>query len=154
MIGKPDDQVALAGTVEAGIHRLAARVYYADTDFSGAVYHARYLEFFERGRSDLLRLAGIHHTELAASEGGLFWVVRDMAIRFRAAARIDDVIIVETKIASVGGARISMRQTITRDGAVLAQADVEAALIDANGRAQRLPRAWRTAFEALAGAQS
>ena len=66
----------LAGELTSFGHRLKARVYYADTDFSGVVYHARYLEFFERGRSDFLRLVGVHHTALAAGERGekIVWV--------------------------------------------------------------------------------
>lgn len=147
--------MALAGTVEGGVHRLVARVYYADTDFSGAVYHARYLEFFERGRSDFLRLSGIHHTELAGDAGGgRFWVVREMTVRWHQAARIDDIVTIETRIAGVGGARVRMAQAIRRDGTLLAEAAVEAALIDGAGRAQRLAADWRAAFVALAEASS
>ncbi|MCC2689929.1 MAG: tol-pal system-associated acyl-CoA thioesterase, partial [Rhizobiaceae bacterium] len=84
----------LSGTLTAGGHRLMARVYYADTDFSGLVYHARYLEFLERGRSDFLRLAGVHHSELHDGRHGerIVWVVRRMEIDFRSPARIDDII--------------------------------------------------------------
>ena len=74
----------LSGALTPFGHRLMARVYYADTDFSGVVYHARYLEFFERGRSDFLRLAGVHHAELAGGSRGekIVWIVRRMAIDF------------------------------------------------------------------------
>ncbi|NMA98977.1 MAG: YbgC/FadM family acyl-CoA thioesterase, partial [Phyllobacteriaceae bacterium] len=97
--------VGLAGELTEFGHRLVARVYYADTDFSGVVYHARYLEFFERGRSDFLRLAGVHHTELADGVHGekLVWVVRRMEIDFKAPAKIDDVLTVETRTESVSG---------------------------------------------------
>ena len=79
-------------------HRLMARVYYADTDFSGVVYHARYLEFFERGRSDYLRLTGVHHTELRRGKHGekIVWVVRRMEIDFRSPARMDDILTIDT----------------------------------------------------------
>lgn len=89
-------------------HRIMARVYYADTDFSGVVYHARYLEFFERGRSDFLRLAGVHHTELADGKHGekLVWVVRRMEIDFRGPARIDDILTIDTRAQEISGARI------------------------------------------------
>ena len=74
----------ISGELTADGHRLAARVYYADTDFSGVVYHARYLEFLERGRSDYLRLAGVRHTELAEGLRGekIVWIVRRMEIDF------------------------------------------------------------------------
>ena len=82
--------VGLSGELTDFGHRLVARVYFADTDFTGVVYHARYLEFLERGRSDFLRLAGVHHTELADGKHGevLSWVVRRMEIEFRQPARV------------------------------------------------------------------
>src|SRR5690606_40051142 len=106
----------LSGELTAFGHRLMGRVYYADTDFSGVVYHARYLEFLERGRSDFLRLAGVHHTELAEGKHGerLSWVVRRMEIDFRQPARIDDIITVDTQVEGISGARIFMRQKLTR----------------------------------------
>ena len=123
-------------------------VYYADTDFSGAVYHARYLEFLERGRSDFLRLVGVHHTELEAGQTGetIYWVVRRMEIDFRAAARIDDVLTVKTRVAEVGKARIRMAQEIWRGDALLITAAVEAALINAEGKPRRFPREWAELF--------
>src|SRR6478752_6008873 len=91
--------LGLSGELTATGHRLAARVYYADTDFSGVVYHARYLEFLERGRSDFLRMAGVHHTELADGKHGerIAWVVRRMEITFHAPARIDDILTIDTR---------------------------------------------------------
>ena len=140
--------VGLAGELTPFGHRLIARVYYADTDFSGVVYHARYLEFLERGRSDFLRLAGVHHTELADGLHGerLVWVVRRMEIDFRAPARIDDILAVETRTENVSGARIFMAQTLKRDETVLVEAKVEAAIISENGRPRRFPKEWVAAF--------
>lgn len=145
-----------AGDLAAGIsgaltqfgHRLMARVYYADTDFSGVVYHARYLEFFERGRSDFLRLAGVHHTELADGKHGekLVWVVRRMEIDFRGSARIDDVLTIDTVTENVSGARIFMAQKLARNGEVLVEAKVEAAIVSENGRPRRFPKEWISAF--------
>ena len=113
--------VGLSGELTATGHRLMARVYYADTDFSGVVYHARYLEFLERGRSDFLRLAGVHHTELADGKHGekIVWVVRRMEIDFRAPARIDDILTIDTRTEDISGARIFMAQQLKRgdDGA-------------------------------------
>ena len=139
---------ALAGRLTASGHELQARVYYADTDFSGAVYHARFLEFLERGRSDYLRLIGVHHTDLEAGSTGetLYWVVRRMEIDFRAAARIDDVLTVLTRVAEVGKARIRMAQEIRRGDTLLITAAVEAALINAEGKPRRFPRVWAELF--------
>lgn len=138
----------LSGELTARGHRLRARVYYADTDFSGVVYHARYLEFFERGRSDFLRLCGVHHTDLAEGQHGekLVWIVRRMEIDFRAPARIDDVLTVETTTEKVSGARIFMRQEIRRDSDTLVEARVEAAIISPEGRPRRFPKEWVAAF--------
>jgi acyl-CoA thioester hydrolase len=139
----------LAGAIgDDGTHRLSALVYYADTDFSGAVYHARYLEFFERGRSDFLRCADVRHSEMMKAAGGetLFWAVRHMDISFEKAGAIDDVITIETAIAEIGGARIVMDQTILRGGEALAAARVTAVIINGDGRPRRVPQAWRTRF--------
>ncbi len=138
----------LSGTLTDFGHRLLARVYYADTDFSGVVYHARYLEFLERGRSDFLRLAGVHHTELAEGKHGekIVWVVRRMEIDFLKAARIDDILTVETRAEEISGARILMNQQLKRGGDLLVQAKVQAAIIGENGKPRRFPREWIAAF--------
>lgn len=138
----------LSGTLTAFGHRIMARVYYADTDFSGVVYHARYLEFLERGRSDFLRLAGVHHTELAEGKHGesLVWVVKRMEIDFRSPARIDDILTIDTRTEKVSGARIFMAQQIRRGDDLLIEALVEAAIIGAHGRPRRFPKEWVEAF--------
>ena len=138
----------IAGELTPFGHRLVARVYFADTDFSGVVYHARYLEFLERGRSDFLRLAGVHHTELLAGKHGerIAWVVRRMEIDFVAPARIDDIVTVDTRAESISGARIVMAQELSRDGEVLVRAKVEAAIIGEGGRPKRFPKEWIAAF--------
>ena len=138
----------LSGMLTGSGHRLLARVYFADTDFSGVVYHARYLEFFERGRSDFLRLAGVHHTELAGGKHGerLVWVVRRMEIEFRAPARIDDILTVDTRVERISGARIFMAQALSRSGDILVEAKVEAAVIGEDGRPRRFPKEWVAAF--------
>ena len=143
-----NDDIALTGIIENGTHRLLARIYYADTDFSGVVYHARYLEFLERGRSDFLRLSGVHHTELDAGRLGekIAWVVRRMEIDFRIPAKIDDIITVETRVADISGARIQMAQRLLRGDDLLVEANVEAAIIGENGRPRRFPKEWIAAF--------
>ena len=132
----------LAGWLTATGHAYRARIYYADTDFSGFVYHARDLEFLERGRSDYLRLAGIHHTELAAYEQPVVWVVRKMEIEFAAPARMDDIVTVETQTDEISGARIIMSQTILRSGTRLISAKVEAAIVTLDGKPRRFPKDW------------
>lgn len=152
-----DNAVALAGSIGSdGVHQLVARIYYADTDFSGAVYHARYLEFLERGRSDFLRCVGVHHTALEdGSEGeALYWVVRRMEIDFQRAGRVDDVITIRTAIAEIGGARITMQQHIMRGTQLLISAQVVAALINGEAKPRRFPKSWKALFANAAAAKS
>ena len=141
-------EAGLSGVLTPSGHRVMARVYFADTDFSGVVYHARYLEFLERGRSDFLRLAGIHHAELADGKHGekIVWVVRRMEIDFRAPARIDDILTIDTRTESISGARIFMAQQIRRGDDVLIDARVEAAIIGEIGRPKRFPKEWIERF--------
>ncbi len=152
----PDDLSAaesevINGTLTSEGHRLLARVYYADTDFSGVVYHARYLEFLERGRTDFLRLKGVHHTQLEEGQLGepIVWIVRRMEIDFRLPARIDDMLVIETCVTEASGARVTMRQRIQRkNGELLIEAQVEAALINKQGRPKRMPKEWKALFTA------
>jgi len=137
----PDD-----GVLADGVHRFATRIYYADTDLSGAVYHARYLEWLEHGRSDFLRCMGLRHDELRRRNPPVFWVVRRMEIDFLASAQIEQIIKVETRIATVGGARIELAQQVCRGDAVLLAAAVTAALVDAAGRPRRLQPDWIAAL--------
>lgn len=138
----------LSGELTRFGHRLLARVYYADTDFSGVVYHARYLEFLERGRSDYLRLVGVRHTELLDGVRGerVVWIVRHMEIDFIRPARMDDVLTIDTRTEKISGARIFMAQEIRRSGEVLIAAKVEAAIVGENGRPKRFPAEWIVAF--------
>jgi acyl-CoA thioester hydrolase len=119
---------------------LDVRVYYEDTDFSGVVYHASYLRFFERGRTELLRGLGVEHTRIFAggpAEGSHF-VVRMMTIDFIRPALMDDLLRIETRIASVGGASIEMGQRILRGADVLVAAKVKIALVS-GGKPRRIP---------------
>ncbi|WP_282008994.1 tol-pal system-associated acyl-CoA thioesterase [Brevundimonas aveniformis] len=135
-----------AGAFEGRTHLLPVRVYYEDTDFTGLVYHANYLRYFERGRSDFLRLISIGHAELLDQAEPIAFVVTRMDTRFRAAARIDDALVVRTLYEAIQGPRLIIRQTITRGDQVLTQADVEAACIDLKGRPRRPPEALRNAL--------
>ncbi len=122
---------------ESPADRLDIRVYYEDTDFSGAVYHAQYLKFFERGRTEYLRARGVHHSELI--EDGLAFAVTHMEIWFDKAARIDDEVIVETRARTVGGARVELEQAILRGTTPIARAEVTIAMVDRHGKAARIP---------------
>lgn len=140
----------LAGRIEGKTHVLPVRVYYEDTDFSGIVYHASYLRFAERGRSDFLRLAGINHTELFQGDDPLAFAIHRMEIDFVKPARIDDELEVHTCYSRAGGARLEARQTIFRlDGHAreeIWRALVFAACLDGRGRPRRLPEKARTAL--------
>jgi len=142
MSDAPADWPHLAGRLEAGRHVLPVRVYYEDTDFSGLVYHASYLRFMERGRSDMIRLMGVHHSALAAGDGPRrVFVVRRMEIDFLRPARIDDVLEVVTEPAASTAAAITLAQTVSRLGEALVRASVQIVLVDENGRPQRLASA-------------
>ncbi|WP_412058927.1 YbgC/FadM family acyl-CoA thioesterase [Bartonella sp. DGB2] len=133
----------LEGVLRDGAHYLSARVYFADTDFTGVIYHARYLEFLERGRSDFLRLLGLHHQTLSCGVLGetAFWVVRRLGLDFKKPGHIDDILTIKTQLRKISGARVFMTQHITCQNTVLVEADVEAALINQAGAPQRLPTA-------------
>ena len=134
----------LAGRLVADGHVLPVRVYYEDTDSSGSVYHGSYVRFLERGRSDFLRLRGVVHSELAAA--GLHFAVSEMQVSFHRAARIDDVVEVNTKIARLTGARVLLEQAIGCDGHQLVTAEVTVALLDKAGRPRRFPGLVRDAL--------
>jgi len=124
-------------------HRIQVRVYYEDTDFSGAVYHAAYLHFFERGRTEFLRAEGIHHSELASE--GIAFAVRSMEIEFPRAAHIDDLLVVDTAVVEVSGARLTLDQSIERGDELVARAKVVVVAVK-EGKATRLPKAVVAAF--------
>jgi acyl-CoA thioester hydrolase len=141
----------LAGRLEPQLHVLPVRVYYEDTDFSGAVYHANYLKFCERGRSDCLRLIGIHHHEMHwhETDGRMGFVVRRMVCDFLKPARIDDLLEVETRFREMGGARMELDQRVRRAEEILFTAAVTVVLVDASGRPKRFPPAMREALQAF-----
>ena len=136
----------LSGTIEDGEHRLMVRVYYEDTDFTGLVYHANYLKFFERGRSDYLRLLGVHHHELNAHEDRLAFAVAHIDIRYLAPARIDDIVTVVTRLALARGAQFILEQACWRGEVKLCEGRINIACIDGNGRPRRLPKAFADAL--------
>jgi acyl-CoA thioester hydrolase len=128
-----------AGAFVGREHRLAVRVYYEDTDFTGVVYHGAYVRFLERGRSDGLRAAGVVHAELLERPDPAAFTVTRLAIDFIAAARIDDALVVHTHFDEIRGPRLIIGQTITCGETLIARAEVEAACIRPDGRARRPP---------------
>ena len=128
-----------AGRFEGRLHHLPVRIYYEDTDFSGLVYHANYLRFFERGRSDFLRLAGIHHNELLAGAEPLAFAVNKIAVEFLKPARIDEALTVKTGFDAMRGPRIFISQTLERAGETLVKAEVQVCCISLTGRPRKPP---------------
>jgi acyl-CoA thioester hydrolase len=146
-VSKPE----LDGKIVDGRHRQPVRVYYEDTDFSGVVYHASYLRFMERGRTNYLRLLGADQRALfekAEQEApGFAFVVRSMQIEFLKPALMDDVLEIVTASAEVKGASVVLRQEVNRAGETLVEASVRVAFV-AGGKAWPIPKPLRAALKA------
>jgi len=144
-------RIPLGGEIRDGRHVLTVRVYYEDTDFTQIVYHASYLRFMERGRTDYLRLIGADHRalfEAAEREApGFAFVVRSMTIEFLKPARMDDVLEIVTSPAEVKGASVILHQQVTRVGEILIDAQVKVAFVS-GGRARPIPKPLRLAMRA------
>jgi acyl-CoA thioester hydrolase len=126
-------------------HQLAVRVYYEDTDFSGRVYHASYIRFMERGRTEWLRTLGYEHGALAGEQRVVF-AVRRLEIDYFAPAAIDDLLRIETRVAAVRGAAIEFAQVVARGDKTLAAATILVAALR-DGRPMRIPPALRALLE-------
>jgi acyl-CoA thioester hydrolase len=133
-------------------HSLPLRVYYEDTDAAGMVYHANYLKFAERGRSEMLRSLGFGHRKLG-QESGIGFAVRRCSVDYLAPARLEDALSVETTLAGIGAATLTVRQQIRRDGELLVDLDILVACIGRDGRPRRLPSALRVALASDATAK-
>jgi acyl-CoA thioester hydrolase len=129
------------------------RVYYEDTDFSGVVYHASYLRFLERGRTEFLRGHGISHRAIFESEAPFHFAVFNMTLDFRKPALMDDLLTVETRIDAIGGASIEMAQAIRRGAELLVTAKVRIAVL-AGGRAVRIPKQLKARLDASAESEA
>ncbi|WP_253712764.1 tol-pal system-associated acyl-CoA thioesterase [Bradyrhizobium sp. WD16] len=151
----PKNMAVLDGVIDAGRHRLAVRIYYEDTDFTGIVYHANYLRFMERGRTNYLRLLGAdQHALFAAAEAeapGFAFVVRSMQIDYLKPARMDDLLEVITLPEEVKGASITLAQEVRRGADLLVTAKVRVAFVSA-GRARPIPKPLRVAMSTDRGA--
>lgn len=139
-LSKPTAPEPTAGVFIGREHCLPVRIYYEDTDFTGMVYHANYLRYFERGRSDFFRVVGISHSALLElAQPTAFTIVR-IELDYRRAARVDDALLVRTTYDDVKGPRLLVSQRITRGDELIAEAQVQAVCIDMKGRAIRPPR--------------
>ena len=138
-----------SGLIDGRTHRFAVRAYFEDTDLSGVVYHANYLRWFERARSDFVRLLGID--QRAANEAGEgAFAVADLTIRYLVPARLDDAVQIETVTEELRAASCRMDQRAFRDGTLLTEARLRVGFVAPDGRPRRMPDAWRAAFATVA----
>ncbi len=138
-----------SGKIEGAMHLYPVRVFFEDTDLSGIAYHANYLKWCERARSDLLRVLGIdQRAAFEAGEG--VYAVSEAQIKWRRPARLDDALIVQTRALELRAASARMEQRVLRGEELLAQVDIVAAFVTPEGRPRRQPEEWRRAFERFA----
>lgn len=137
-----------SGCFDGARHLYAVRVYFEDTDLSGVVYHANYLRWFERARSDMLRLLGIDQRVAQEAGTGAF-AVTDLALKYARPARLDDDVLIESTVADVTRVTCSLIQNARRGDELLAEGRVRVAFVAPQGRAQRLPAHFHSAFTAL-----
>lgn len=136
------------GVLDGARHLYAVRVYYEDTDLSGITYHANYLRWFERARSDLLRLLGIdQRAAIETGEGA--YALSEVNLKYLAPARLDDDVVIETRCTELGAASCRMHQIARRAGTILCEAHLRVGFITLDGRPRRQPAEWRAAFAAF-----
>lgn len=136
------------GRFDGAEHRFALSVYFEDTDLSGVVYHANYLRYLERARSDMLRLAGCdQRAAFDAGEGA--YAIRDLRIRYASPARLNDILVVISRMTLLRAASVVIHQRVMLGSVLVVEAEVEAAFVTPSGSPRRHPPAWRRAFESL-----
>ena len=138
-----------SGLIQDRTHRFAVRAYFEDTDLSGVVYHANYLRWFERARSDFVRLLGIDQRSVNEAGEGAF-AVTELTIRYLSPARLDDAVQIETVTEEMRAASCRMHQRAYKDGVLLAEAWLRIGFVAPDGRPRRMPAAWRAAFAQVA----
>lgn len=137
---------ALSGRIEEGLHLLPVRIYYEDTDAAGIVYHANYLRYAERARTEMLRLVGIAQSEVSRTLG-LAFAVRSLSADYRRPARLDDLLEVRSRLSRLAAASLDAEQTIVRDGTELARIVMRIACIGRDGRPARIPTELKTLLQ-------
>jgi acyl-CoA thioester hydrolase len=145
-----DIDTPYAGAFVGKAHRFALRVYFEDTDTAGIVYYANYLRFMERARSDMLRAVGIDQRAALESGEGVY-AVAEAQIKYRAPARLDDELVVVSRVLEVRAATCVIHQRVMRGDEILTDATVTAAFLTREGRPKRQPRGWVEIFERLRG---
>jgi acyl-CoA thioester hydrolase len=139
------------GRFEGCVHILPIRIYYEDTDLSGVVYHANYLRFMERGRSEFFRCAGIERLAMMDEDEATVWALRKASLEFFRPARVDELVNVHTRATALTGARMTADQKIVRGDEVLAHGTAEACIITLAGKPRRIPREMRTKLQPFVG---
>ena len=142
-----------SGRFDGEEHRFPLRVYFEDTDLSGVVYHANYLRYMERARSDMLRVLGIAQRAAQESVEGVY-AVTDVSIRYRASARLDDDLIVRSQMTQLTAVRCVIAQAVWRGDTELTQGSVTVAFLDSAGRPRRQPADWIDRFKRLSPSSS
>jgi acyl-CoA thioester hydrolase len=142
-----------SGVIRDGVHFFPIRIYYEDTDAAGLVYYANHLKYAERARTELLRAAGLEQERLR-QETGLLFVVRRCTADYRAAARLDEDLVVETRVTGVGAATLDLAQEIRRGDTVLVALAFRIACLGRSGRPQRLPPVLRAALDKFTAARA
>ncbi|HEX7852968.1 MAG TPA: YbgC/FadM family acyl-CoA thioesterase [Sphingobium sp.] len=141
-----------SGQFMGGAHHFPVRVYFEDTDLSGVVYHANYLRFMERARSDMLRIAGVDQRGTHASGGG-YYAIADLSLRYLKPATLDEDLVVISRMRTIKAASCVIEQNIWRGPDQLTAGEVVAAFLSASGRPQRQPAPWITAYTRLASGE-
>ena len=142
---------APSGVVAGGRHLYALRVFYEDTDAAGIVYYANYLRFVERARTEMMRLLGYEHSALREATG-INWTVRRCIVDYRRPARLDDLLLVDSVITSLGGASLDIEQTVRKGAEILVVATLKLACMRPDGRPARLPGGLRESLSGVATA--
>jgi len=139
----------LLGHVDGDAHYFPLKVWWEDTDAGGIVYYANYLKFTERARSAMLKLIGVDQRSMLDADDGAMFAVRDVRVSYLEPARLDDDLVVRTRLAELKGATITLDQDVLRGGAELVRSSVRAAFIGLGGRPRRIPQQVRAAMERL-----
>ena len=150
MTDQPKHLAPYEGAFDGHIHQFAIRVYFEDTDTAGVVYHANYLRFMERARSDMLRAVGIDQRAALDSGEGVY-AVSEVSLKYRRPARLGDALLVESRVQAIKAASCVIHQRVMRGDELLAEAEVTAAFLTPEGRPRRQPRVWVETFERLRG---
>ena len=141
-----------SGTLDGTTHRFPLRVYFEDTDLTGMVYHANYLKWFERARTELLRLIGVEQRDTHEGGGGAY-AVAELSIRYLAPARLDDEIVIESRPVEIRAASCRLVQRALRGETLVAEAQLRVGFVGADGRPRRQPEEWRAAFTRMMESQ-